>query len=186
MQIRTFIALEVPEAPFAILKEQLRKWKNAFPNGINWVKPENLHLTLLFIGDTPRDSVPRLISELSTWSSSITAAELELLGYELFPAHQPRLLLAKLDTHAREVFTYPKQLCKIAYSLHLKPDTKPLKLHITMGRIKSMQTPEQERNFMQTPLPHRLDRYDKLSLFQSSLRPEGPTYTALETFNLKY
>ena len=62
--IRTFIAVELPEnIRSAIL--QPRNRLQAGLSGIRWVAPENLHLTLHFLGDIGPEDVARVSAALS-------------------------------------------------------------------------------------------------------------------------
>ncbi len=184
MQLRTFIALEIPEEPRQRLAEQLKAWSRAYPQGINWVKPENLHLTLLFIGETPTAVVPQVTRSLALKCEDLQPYGLEILGVELYPALNPRLLWVKLKAEDSGIFSLPKTLAKALEPYGLKPDLKPLKLHITLGRIKAPQSASREREFLQTELSGGGYMYDTISFYKSSLQPDGPVYTALEQYKL--
>ncbi len=64
MKLRTFVALELPTAPRAELLGHLQRWKAQSPYHAKWVKPENLHITLLFIGDLDSGRIKELSSIL--------------------------------------------------------------------------------------------------------------------------
>jgi 2'-5' RNA ligase len=63
MMIRTFIALELPKPLKSELGSVVNRYSKATPPYVNWVKPENLHLTLLFIGDVQPQEI-RIIDEV--------------------------------------------------------------------------------------------------------------------------
>jgi 2'-5' RNA ligase len=184
MQLRTFVALEIPAEHKRKLASQLSIYSRSYPRGINWVKPENLHLTLLFIGDTPRDVIPRIQESLSGVCSKLQPYSLSMLGCELFPAVNPRLLWVKLDPEDKSIFCLPKIMAKELAEHGIKPDLKPLKLHVTLARIKAPQSPAMEREFLQTDLASATSTYDTISYYRSSLQPDGPVYTALEQYRL--
>ncbi|HOH47179.1 MAG TPA: RNA 2',3'-cyclic phosphodiesterase [Candidatus Cloacimonadota bacterium] len=184
MPIRTFIALELPPELRETLLTSLNKWQKAYPDGINWVRPENLHLTLLFLGDTPEDRIPELKDCLNSLAKEQRAFELSANGFELFPPKQIRMIWAQLTAPNREIQKFNRRLLFETLNLHLEPDPKELRLHITMGRIKRSQSPVFEREILSEPFSSPLSRFDTLSLYQSILRPEGPQYSLLEQLQL--
>jgi len=185
MTLRTFIALELPPSHKSVLQEHLAQWKRVSQDGINWVHPENLHLTLLFIGDTPAGELPVFEQALGEFLLRQRAYELQCLGYELFPATEPRLLWAKLHSADKRIFALAKELAYLAREYDLQPDEKHLKLHVTIGRIKQQQPTWREAEFLSAPLPESPDRYDTISLYRSDLHPDGPVYTALQQYQLR-
>ena len=93
MNYRTFIALEPPKTVFLNLKEKL----NAFTStqGVNWVKEQNLHLTLLFLGDVDSNRINEL-SVILEESAEKPPFQSFTSGLELFPYREPRLIWATL------------------------------------------------------------------------------------------
>ncbi len=182
--LRTFIALEIPEEPRQQICEYLRQWQGLSTRGINWVKPENLHLTMLFIGDTESAMVPRIIRKMENVCEQYDPFQLSISGCELFPPVNPRLLWVKLNAEDRSIFSMPTAFNKELHGLGIEPEMKALKLHITMGRIKSQQPEWLEREFHQANFDIDSFEYDTLTLYQSVLRPDGPVYTPLEQFSL--
>ena len=67
--MRTFIAIELPQHITAALGNVQETLKSAKLN-IRWVRPENIHLTLKFLGDTPPEAVGP-ISRSATTSSTL-------------------------------------------------------------------------------------------------------------------
>ena len=185
MQLRTFIALEVPNLHKQAILEHLTRWSAVHRNGINWVKPENLHLTLLFIGDTNSGDLDDIKEELFKLCLKETAFRISCLGFELFPARQPRLIWIKLKTEDQEIFSYSKSITRTIKGFGYEPDVKPLKLHITAGRIKIQQPVWLEQEIMRSALPAESAVYDTITFYQSVLKPDGPVYIPLKQFNLK-
>ena len=183
MLYRTFIALEAPDPPRQCLVEKLR-WLRTHP-GVSWVKEENLHLTLLFLGDVDSDRIPDLISILAEAAGRGAPFELELKGLELFPWRAPRLIWSSLGARDDALDRWHRRLLSDIRKEGYEPDAKPLKLHVTLGRIKSALSPTLERDILQSEVEKGFFAYDTLSLYRSVLKPEGPTYHILEQFKLE-
>jgi 2'-5' RNA ligase len=185
MKLRTFIALEVPDVHRQPVAQYLAGWSKVHNQGINWVSSQNLHLTLLFIGDTHSGDIPMLKEELFRICLKTSAFEMKCLGFELFPARQPRLLWVKLDASEKGVFNFAKELNRSVRSIGYEPESKPLKLHITAARIKVQQPAWLEQEFMQSSLPAEPALYSTVTLYQSVLKPQGPEYIQLQQYDLK-
>lgn len=77
-----------------------------------------------------------------------------------------------------------KQLVSSLSDLGLDPDIKDLKLHVTLGRIKDQQSVHFEREVMAFPIGKEDHRWDTVTLYRSTLKPEGPVYTILNQYYL--
>lgn len=184
MKLRTFVALELPETSIAEISTHLIRWQAAHPRHANWVKPQNLHITLLFIGDVEQGSLKQLCACLAEHCAQYDPPRLILEGYELFPASRPRLLWAKLKAEDRSIFSFPKALIPKLEDLGLEPDRKNLKLHTTLARIKQAFSPEQEREFLATRLSAESFSCERITLYRSELKPDGPLYSVIDQYDL--
>lgn len=183
MNYRSFIALETPEAVRADLMGQLKRFSPV--PGVNWVKPANLHLTLLFLGDVDSVRIPELEAILNNQCRGRKPFPLTVKGLELFPARAPRLVWASLADNCPPLRDFHRDLLREVRSAGFEPDAKPLKLHITLGRIRSALPPATEREIMASEVERGVWDYRQITLYRSVLRPEGPTYHALQQMELK-
>lgn len=182
MKYRSFIALETPEAVHKSLVERLLYLKTN--RGVNWVKEQNLHLTLLFLGDVESTRIPVLEKILTEHAARQEAFPLALKGLELFPAKAPRLIWASLESQDDALFRWHKDLLKAVRGEGFEPDVKPLRLHITLGRIRSALPVPLEREVLQSTINKGIYSYDTLTLYRSVLKPEGPVYHVLHQYKL--
>lgn len=182
MNYRCFIALEAPPPVHNSLAGRLAEYRRQ--PGVNWVKPENLHLTLLFLGDVEVSQLEELDLALDSALQDAEAFELQLKGLELFPAKAPRLIWASLKTRDETIFSVHKTLLNATRELGLVPDPKPLKLHITLGRIKSRLPVAFEERVITGRVDTGVHPYTQLSLYRSVLRPEGPSYYLISKYEL--
>lgn len=182
MRYRTFIALEAPEPVQKSLAERLMFLRPV--SGVKWVSEQNLHLTLLFLGDVESTSIPLLEKILAERTRGQKAFPLSVKGLELFPAKNPRLIWASLASPEDALYSFHKDLLGRIRKESFEPDVKPLRLHITMGRIKSPLPVSVERDIMQSEVDKGIHEYDTITLYRSVLKPEGPTYHILEQYKL--
>jgi len=182
MNYRTFIALEPPKSVFLNLKEKLNTFKST--QGVNWVKERNLHLTLLFLGDVDSTRINELSGILEQATEIATPFNLSLQGLELFPYKEPRLIWATLLEQDDALLQWHKSLLKEIHRAGFEPDVKPLKLHITLGRIKTKLPVSKEREILESKVDKDFFSYNTLTLYRSILKPEGPVYQILDQYNL--
>jgi len=85
-----------------------------------------------------------------------------------------------LRSEDNAIFDLHKELVKQTRELGIEADPKPLKLHITLGRIKRQIQPQLERSILESGVDTQMLTYEQLSLYRSQLKPEGPVYNILE------
>jgi 2'-5' RNA ligase len=183
--IRSFIALELPAELKTELIEVINRYRSRTGEGINWVKPENLHLTLLFIGDVQPELMPDINKAIQELLIGFPAFRFRAMGLELFPAREPRMLWLKLETENDDVFKLQRRILHSIHSLGIEPDRKPLRLHVTLARLKTALNNELARELMQTEINKHSQTYESICLFRSVLSPSGPSYSVIEQYNLK-
>jgi 2'-5' RNA ligase len=183
--IRTFIAIKV--VPHQLLLEQIGALKTAFKNErIRWVEPDDFHLTIRFVGNTTREQLYYLVDELATLEKTMGSFNLEIKGAGYFTSKdKPRVLFANVSESERLIQLVQKvESVVVAAGFH--PELKEFKPHVTLARIKRL---EQTSSFFETmkrvsnqTFQHVVVR--DFVLFQSILKPEGPIYKTIKTFNL--
>ncbi|MDP2174018.1 MAG: RNA 2',3'-cyclic phosphodiesterase [Candidatus Cloacimonadaceae bacterium] len=182
MKTRSFIALETPPAVHRSLCERLAAW-NKIPC-VNWVKPENLHLTLIFLGDVEAVRMGVVDFTLHECLEDQHPFLMRLKGLELFPAHQPRLILASLESSTDAIFKLNKTLYYQLKKLAPEIGDKALKLHITLGRIKRNLPYPLEDEILQSAVDKNDYPYDTINLYRSILKPDAPVYQILNQYKL--
>jgi len=182
--IRTFLALELPSGLAQNLREIIKRYRRSTPLGVNWVAEQNLHLTLLFIGDVPEHLIKELDSCLGELLATQEAFMIKAEGLELFPAVQPRLLWLKLAAEGDGIFRLNRTLLKHITALGCEPDSKTLKLHVTLARIKTQFPEPMARELLATDLKTGFHSYTQLNLYRSTLSPSGPSYNIISRYNL--
>jgi len=82
--LRTFVSVPIPRE---IRENTLREAKSLLEDTrIRWSKPENLHLTLKFLGEVPETSLPSIKEELARISLIHSTFEISISGLGAFPS----------------------------------------------------------------------------------------------------
>jgi 2'-5' RNA ligase len=166
--MRLFIAVELP----GIVKEELSGLQKSYPNiKASWMVPENMHLTLQFLGEI--EDKESIIQALKTVKQKKIEAMTGNLGY-FKDRRGPRVLWVSLEPEM-ELKALAK---KVSDAIKIKPD-KDFASHITIARIREVQG----QLGLNRPQPMSFI-VDHFSLIKSTLKPEGPEYEVLEDFEL--
>ncbi|NOX53355.1 MAG: RNA 2',3'-cyclic phosphodiesterase [Planctomycetes bacterium] len=181
--IRAFIAVKVP--PSDALRAVLRKLAG-LGNAIKAVEPENLHVTLKFLGDTD----PGLTSTICDIMRSAVRGQPQLRmpvsGMGAFPhVARPSVIWAGLE-QAMPLVHVAATLDSELVGLNFEPEKRPLQPHVTLARVKRRPPPQLKALLAQ----HQNADFGEVTvtaieLFQSELRREGPRYTVLASVPLE-
>lgn len=182
-QIRCFVAIEIPETIQTLLtsaQEELRK----FVRGVSWVKRENIHLTLRFLGDVTPNQISVIKYSIEQVTDTRSPFSMELGGIGAFPnLSRPRIIWAGVKIGADEVVAIAREIDLRLSRRGYERDGKPFRPHLTLARLKSRTNLK--------PLIDVFQQYDTISgarmmvkqvrIVQSQLRRGGAVYTPLET-----
>ncbi len=169
--IRLFVAVDLPDA----VKDQLGELCSGI-SGAKWVKREQMHLTLRFIGEVERAQAEAIRTSLSTIHSAPFTMTLEGVG-QFPPKGKPRVLWVGLKAPA-VLPQLQRQVEETLVALNLPPEDHPFSPHITLARFKMPPTPDSMRQFMTRHTDFHTDLIPVASfvLYSSVLAPQGPTY----------
>jgi 2'-5' RNA ligase len=178
--IRAFLGLELPTTIRSqiVLQQFLLPIKDRVP-------PENLHITLLFLGEVAEPVLEELHLALDGARLS-PKLDLRLTGLGLFGKGDPHNLHAIVDP-APALMALHTKLAQIARRVGLSPEARKYQPHVTLSRLP-------KGSFLQHELEaalvrHALWRSDpfevaELTLFRSTLRKSGAVYDAMVQYPL--
>ena len=184
--IRTFIALELDERIRLKIKKIQDHLKNIDAD-ITWVKPENIHLTLKFLGNVPGESIEKISDAICQVAKNISSFDLELTNYGYFPKNRsPQVLWINVDEGKDSIKKIAAALASPLEAFCEKVDNKEFSPHITIGRVKSNKNISQLLAEFSKP-PASLNETQKVrfvTLFKSDLKSSGPEYTVIKRLPL--
>ncbi len=185
--IRTFIAIKLPQTVVTYLSDYQTSTAGSLPQkAVRWVKPQNMHLTMRFLGDTPQSKIADVVGVMDSSAESHPHFNLQLGKTGCFPnAKRPRVFWAGLQGAVDSAEKLKQSLDTQLIPLGWEPEQRSFKPHLTLGYIKD------HRNLRGVPLSVdvELSALDipvtDIHLFRSDLHPSGPIYTILHTSLLR-
>lgn len=179
--IRSFIAIELPRQVVETirkLQDDLRKYRL----NIRWVRPENIHLTLKFLGNISEQDVEPITSVLKTIAGTMAPFRLREQGLGVFPGiARPRVVWVGVSGDVE-----PLKQCQIRIEEGLEQlgfprEGRPFRAHLTLGRVKGKVDKRILLEAIEQLGTVQSDSFtaDSLILFRSDLRREGAVYTKL-------
>ena len=184
--LRLFIAIELSAEIHKNLAEAVRLLRIDSGTGISWVKPENIHLTLKFLGDTPRVKIPAITQTLTQKMNQCAQCapfNLTVRGTGCFPSpRQPRVLWVGVEA-PEELNDLQQAVEKALLPLDIPNEKRPFSPHLTLARINNAAESIVQNKYQQL-LTYRESNFGQMSaeyltLFQSTLARTGSIYTPL-------
>jgi RNA 2',3'-cyclic 3'-phosphodiesterase len=177
---RLFVALPLNDAFRAEVEEYLGGAVGALPG--RTVPPQNWHLTLCFLGDTPAAERERLCAQLDTVDLG-TAFPLVFTSLGAFPrAARASVLWLGTREGSGPTATLAERVASAARAAGLEPDAKPFKPHLTLSRLR---TPQDLR-----PLIERVPEFghvlhaERVVLYRSRPGAGAPRYEEVAGWRL--
>jgi len=133
--VRLFVALDLPDAVRRALAELIANLKPK-SRGARWVQPENLHITLKFIGHVANEKLSPIQSELSSIPTA-QPIELHFRGMGFFPNERhPRAFWCGV-AGSPNLAELAADIDRALVPLGIEAETRPFTPHLTLARFKS-------------------------------------------------
>jgi 2'-5' RNA ligase len=186
-RLRTFIAID----PGKAIRDQLVALQESLTRSgvdVKWVEPDNLHLTLLFLGEVELKEAPALCDAVAAGVSGQEAFRMSVAGVGCFPnPRRPRILWAGIGEGAQEVCAVHDAIEQPLLELGCyRREERRYTPHITLGRIRG----ERSTRDLTTALQQRVDwkagdtLVREVLVMSSELSSDGPVYTVLSRAKL--
>jgi 2'-5' RNA ligase len=178
MNKRLFIGVSIQSEKAVQAELQWRSNRNLNINRINWTIPENWHMTLFFLGDTPVSKIGLLEQLIDESFQGISAFQTELIGVGLFPdSRHPKVMWIGLE-NVELLLPSRSNLGNLLQQNEINFDNKPLKPHVTIARVKEQTHQESILSWFQEyrEMSFGPIRIDRIVLYESVLKPGVPEY----------
>ncbi len=186
LTIRTFVAANLDPGlreRLARLQERLKETRA----DVAWVRPENLHLTLKFLGEVEETALGAVADAIRPVAAGHGPFRLAFAGLGAFP--QPRtarVVWIGVGDGSEGLAELHARLQATLEPLGFQREGRPFTSHLTLGRVRGPGRREQLAMAVMSMPAEPLGEMvlDRIDLMRSELRPEGARYSVLHTFAL--
>ena len=184
--MRSFLAIKLSEECKLKLIQVQSKINSQLSFPVKWIIKDNLHLTLFFMGNLNKASVPLLDHILTEVSQTHQSFELKLEGIGCFPNMQkPKVLWVGCENN-KKLISLHNDIAEKLEKHNIAFDQKRFNPHLTLGRIKSAPQVNKLAELCMLLHASHTELVDKVCFFHSQLTYEGPIYTTLGEYHLKH
>lgn len=180
--MRLFIAVNVDPSLRPPLVE-IQGMLKATRAPVSWVKPENLHFTLKFLGETSEARVPALREALRRSLVGMRSFPVSLGGAGTFPPKgRPRIIWVGVEQGADEMERLRQRIDDALFPLGFSRESRPFRPHLTLGRVKSGGRLDPLLDGLRSAAVGQVGQMQvaRVDLMQSQLQPAGAIYTPVE------
>jgi 2'-5' RNA ligase len=178
--VRVFIAVFPPPE----LREEVlaRARRLSLRGRVRWSRPENIHLTLKFLGEVREEVLTGLCAALEEVCERHAAFDAGLAGLGAFPsARRTQILWAGIGVGSDELRSLATDLDDAMAPLGFEREKRPYTPHLTLGRARG-----RPASFEPPPEEYLGEfRVRRVELMESTLTPEGAVYRTVRAFALK-
>jgi RNA 2',3'-cyclic 3'-phosphodiesterase len=154
---------------------------------IRWVNYDNYHMTLKFFGDTDEARIEQICSLYENIAPDYSSFTYRISDIGTFDRNRvPKILW--FDTLDNEpIYKLADGIETALVKLGYNREKRPFKAHLTVGGIRYINDKKHFREVIEKYKNVFIQEVftDRFILYQSTLKPGGPTYTELKSWNLK-
>ncbi len=184
---RLFLGVDLPPPAKEVCHRFSRELKKTGAD-VKWVEEENFHVTLKFLGDVTEDRIQEVADSCGALTAKQCGFSFSLSGLGAFPsASAPRILWIGIEASEKPFERLAQGLEETLSRIGFRKEERAFHPHVTIGRVRSshnrvplIEALHEHRNGISVPdLTARA-----VTLFASTLTPQGAVYTALATLPL--
>jgi 2'-5' RNA ligase len=182
---RAFIAFDLPTSVQSFLGEVQEALK-LYGFRVKWVRPQNIHLTLKFLGNTATADTDKIVEAMTLAADDCAVVTLAAKGIGVFPDfRRPRVIWAGLNGQLEILADLQQKLDGYLADLGFPKETRAFKSHLTLGRLKGKIAADRMKTAIDRLKGFESESFEinQVILFKSELRPSGAVYTKMHRVN---
>jgi len=190
-QIRSFIAIELPDElklELARLEDQLKSHRQPW---VKWVSPDGIHLTLKFLGDIAADRTEEITKAMAEATQGISPFQLEVKELGVFPnLRRVQVAWVGISGEVDKLSQLQKRIETNLTPLGFAPELRPFTPHLTLARLRDQASPDERQRFGQLIANSKFEPaytfpVESVSLMRSQLTREGAIYSQISSVKLE-
>lgn len=190
--MRTFIAVPLSAQVVDRLAETQRALRRRCPEqAVAWIKPENIHLTLFFLGDMVPECQATVEAAMTAVARHVHPLTFTVQGLGAFPnVNRPRVIWVGLDEPTGQLALLHRAVNEAMANIGFQPEDRRFSPHLTLGRIRQRASREEAQAVGDAIRGTEVGQLGtvlaaEMIFFRSVLKSSGAEYTPLARFTLK-
>ena len=190
-QIRTFIAIELPDELKLRLTKLQARLKNPSQPWVKWVNPDGIHLTLKFLGNISADRTDDITAAMSEAAGGISPFKLTMGGLGAFPnLKRVQVFWTGIGGDIDKLSRLKQQLDHSLARQGFDAETRPFSAHLTLARLHRQASPAERQEFgrliTDIEFPETAPfKVTAINLIKSQLTPRRAIYSLISSVKLK-
>ncbi len=190
-QIRSFIAINLPEEVKAGLAQLQAQLKSGKPPPVKWVDPYGIHLTLKFLGNVNVDMIGKITKTMEEAAQGIPPFHLNVKDLGAFPnLGRVQVVWVGINGEVNKLSQLHQRIESNLAPLGFTPESRPFAPHLTLARLRDQASPDERQRFGQLIAGIKFEalytiKVDSINLMRSQLTREGAIYNQISSVGLK-
>jgi len=181
---RGFVAIDIPPLPSIV---NVLDTLNKTGANLKLIEPENLHITLKFLGDTQDTQIQKIHNVLETCVQDILPFTIHLRGLGVFPNNNYMKVIWTGIQDDNQLSLISKSLNQLMKPLGFKTEKRPFQPHFTLARVRTAKNKAALQNFILNYADDDFGNFtvNTIEIKKSQLTSSGPIYTTVTSVILK-
>jgi 2'-5' RNA ligase len=190
-QVRTFIAIELPDELKEGLAQLQAQLKSSNPSSVKWVDPFGIHLTLKFLGNIDVARISEITQVVKAASQEISPFHLEVKGLGVFPnLRRVQVVWVGVGGELDRLRQLQQRLESNLAPLGFAAESRPFTPHLTLARLRDRALPSERERLGQLIAGTKFETVHtinvaSINLMKSQLTREGAIYSRLSSVELR-
>ncbi|MFC1901199.1 RNA 2',3'-cyclic phosphodiesterase [Chloroflexota bacterium] len=188
-QIRSFIAIELPDELKLKLGQIEANLKTEGQSGVKWVNPDSIHLTLKFLGNIAADRTGEITVAIEKSIQGLSPFQLKAEGLGAFPnLRRVNVVWVGLHGDMEKLKALQQKLESNLEPLGFPPESRAFTAHLTLARVNNRASPEDRQRLgkliSETDFSSEVMDVKAINLMKSQLTRQGAIYSRISTVDL--
>ena len=189
-QMRSFIAIELPDDLKVKLAQLEAQLKSGEPSGVRWVDPNSIHLTLKFLGDIAMGRIGEITMAMEKAARAVSPFHLDVKNLGVFPnLKRVQVVWVGMSGEVAQLEQLQHSIESNLARLGFAPERRPFMAHLTLGRLGRLASLDERQRFGQLITETKFAanhsiKGDSISLMRSQLTREGAIYSRISSVRL--
>jgi len=189
-QIRSFIAIELPDQLKQELSQLQSKLKAGKQPGVKWVDPYGVHLTLKFLGNIAINRTGEITKAIEEAAKGTTPFHLEVKQLGVFPnLRRVQVVWVGISGEVDKLSQLQQRIESNLSHLGFAKESRSFTPHLTLARLRNQPSPDERQRLGQLiastsfESAHTIE-VNAVNLMKSQLTREGAIYSRVSSVKL--